>query len=430
MATKREKLAEYHDNEGALVLSRSGDAIRRGFLQEPRDLYPDLAPRSHVSYVRTPLPLSFLVLLYERTVIFIPPMSQKNLEARWGMSMERIVDFAREGIIQPIIGHAVDYSAPHFDALMETKPPSLWARGVALLEAMGMSDSLRETECPLPVAEMAALPSLRAKYRRYHPGLRGDDLVDRIKRELLTNYADLCIFGERDLADRLAQSGTAQEIADRLVLANEIRTYPVLFGMGGTANYDAGTLRGDAASHATLPTLSTGQSAFVIPASLKLLANGLGIDVATISARDVVNFHSSGDGKRLRTAMRHFESQANSAVRSDSTNEDRDQLIEVAWELERIVDAAARELSSPGFVRSAKRTERAVQAVLRVGLPAVGGLIGHLSGITAWSGMTGAAIVQLLVKQPIDSVANAALFARFNPGLANLWRIAVHRSGQ
>jgi hypothetical protein len=397
---------------------------RRGSIEEAADIYPDINQAKHMSYARTPLPLMFSVLLYERTVIFVPPMSKEDLEQRWGLPLDQLLELARAGLVQPIIGHTLDYAADHFDGLVEIRPPSLWARGLTVLDHLGMGSALDERECPLPIGEMANLNTLRFKYRKYFPGLDGADLSDRIKRELLTNYADLCIFGEQRLADSLQYSGSAQQVADRLILANEVRTYPILFGMGGTANYDTRSLRRDAKAHDTLSPLPR-RRRNIIPGNLDLLFSGMGIVISAMGARDLIDFHASGNGQLLRRAMAHFERQAHKVSAGSRSEADHDRFVELAATLESIIRSVSRELASPSFVKKARRIEQASRAILKVGSPAVGAWLGHMLGSSVLEGIGGGAVVQQLVIEPLrEKIVDAAMVARFRPGLANLWRIA------
>lgn len=420
------KLAAYDDDEGTLVLSQCAVAISRGHIELPSDLYPDLPVVKCTAYTRTPLPLSFLVFLYDRTIIFVPPASREDLEQRWGMSFEAVVTLARAGILQPIIRQAVDYGAPHFEPLLETRPPALFSRGVSLLDRLGLGNTLVENECPLPVSDIARLPALRRKYQTYYPQLTSEELTERIKREVLVNYADLWIFGEGELADSLQHFKDAHEIAQRLFLANEVRTYPTLFGMGGTANYDREFLSSESSIFAGLDFARNKKEARIIPDSLPLLLTGLNINVREVGAETVIQFHQSGYGEKLRNAMSYFESKAHKVNKVKGESLTRQELLDVASDLQRIITAAAKELSSPQFARQARRLENATRLTLRVGSPALGGWLGHVVGASILEGIGGASILEQLIVEPKkDKIVDAVLSARFNPGLANLWRIVA-----
>lgn len=421
-------LKNYTDDQANIVLNNCAIPLQRGHLREPKDIYPDIQIPSSVAYTRYTIPLPFLVLLYEKTTVYVPPLSKKDLLLRWGTSIETVIALAQSGIVVPIIGRPTDYRASHFAPLLELKPPSLWARGVALLDRLGMNAALDERDCPLPIAEMAHVKPLRRKYSHYESGLRGEALTTRIKRELLLNYADLCIFGEQQLAESLGRLREPQQIVDRLLLANEIRTYPILFGLGGTANYDTRMLRAESGVARTLPNLTLIDKSKVIPGNLNLLFNGLGIDISHLTTNEIIEFHVSGNGARLRAAMAYFERRASKKLGSSAPITDSEQVIAAAAALEDVILNTARELSSPEFIRRASNTQRTSNVLLKVGSPALGGWLSHLAGASVFDGIGGGAIVQTFIIDPVkDKIVDAALVARFRPGLANLWRIAKAR---
>lgn len=419
----------YKEDEANLVIANCDAIVRRGYIQDPADLYPEIGHEKHTSFTRTPIPLLFLVLLYERTVIFLPPMRQGEMEERWGLPLEALVKLIRAGVVQPLIGDPVDYTDAHFEQIMETRPPSVWARGLSLLERLGMGDTLKEADCPLPIEAMASLPSIRRKYETYFPSLTGDELTKRIKREILTNYADLWIFGEGQLADSFRLLSSPQQMVDRLKTANEVRTFPVLFGMGGTAHYDRQFLIEEAQSLQSLGTIgSPNKPAKAIPSSLGLLLKGIGINLADITAETIIDFHASGQGQHLRKAMHHFEHQLKDAGSGEGGLSTPSELLEKTRSLEQIIVKATRELSSPSFIRKATRTRKSLDLVLRAGSPALGGWLGHMLGASILEGIGGGAVLQQLVIESMrDQIIDAAMVARFNPGLANLWRIVEAR---
>jgi hypothetical protein len=426
--TSRQRLIRYDDEQARLVLSRSQEAVRRGHLVGVADLYPDFSLGNDVAYTRAPIPLGFLVFLYETIVVFVPPASKAELEARWQLPMDVAVDLIRAKIIQPIIGQATEYGADHFGPILEMNPPSLFVRGKALLDELGMGHTLDERFCPLPVKDMARLPAVVDKYRKYFPEYQGDELDKRVRREILTNYADLWIFGEGHFADTLAKLGDPTRIMSSLLLANEVRTYPMLFGMGGTANYDRHLLMDERGLYSDVGTqaLRVSDRAALVPDSLPLMLGGIGIDIRNFNAQEVIDFHISNDGRLLRRAVRSFEDEAKQYTIGASRSS-----VEEVWDraaqLQRAITDAARELQSPGFIRKARDTETRTQMVLRVGTPAIGGLLGHLitsSAVDAVGFALGAAALDQYLFAPLRArVTNLVLSARFHPGLANLWQL-------
>ncbi|MCU1685410.1 MAG: hypothetical protein JWQ81_6149 [Amycolatopsis sp.] len=424
------KLAAYDDEQASLVLSEGYETVQRGYISGPEDLYPDIQIVKQTAYARTPIPLAFLIFLYDKTVVYVPSAPQKALEQRWGLSLDTVVELARAGIVQPIIGRAIDYGRPHFEPLLETQPPALYPRGAALLERLNLGDTLIEAHCPLPVAEMAAWQPLRTKYSAYHPELSRDDLTNRIKREILINYADLWIFGEGEIADSFSGLASAGDIAQRLFLANEIRTYPTLFGLGGTANYDRQFFANEASIFAGLDFARDKTMVRVIPDTLPLLLNGLGFKVRTMDASAIIDFHQSGHSVRLRRAMSYFESKANKVSKaSKASHLGHREMLDRASDLQKEISVAAKELSSAQFVRKARRVESSIQVMLKVGSPALGGWLGHIAGASVLEGIGGASVLkQIFVDPKKDKLVDMILAARFNPGLANLWRITSKRN--
>ena len=424
-------LQNYADDEASVVLSHCNDVVERGYIRDPHDMYPDIRRPQSISYARQSVPLTVLLLLYERTAVFVPPLSKSDLRIRWNTPLRTVIELAQRDIVIPIIGRPTDYSAAHFDPLLEIRPPSLWARGVALLDRLGMGSALDEDECPLPIQNMAHGKVLRQKYERYQAGISGEELTQRIKGELLLNYADLCIFGEHQLAESFAQYQDPQMITDRLFLANEVRTYPVLFGLGGTANYDRSSLRMDAFTAKTLPTFIASTRQQMVPSNLNVLLRGLGIEISKMRAKDISDFHLSGDGARLRAAVKYFEAEAKKAAAKTSSEHglnEEEELFEAARKLEMLIAAASKEVASPSFIRQAQRLQGSPNVVLRIGSPALGGWLAQLPGVSVLQGIGGGTILKQLVPAPMrERIVDAALTARFQPGLANLWSIAQRR---
>jgi len=122
--------------------------------------------------------------------------------------------------------------------------------------------------------------------------------------------------------------------------------------------------------------------------------------------------------------MAYFEAKARKAGKRNADDVSQQELLDIASDLQRRVGDAARELSSPPFARRANRVENAARLTLRVGSPALGGLLGHIVGPSILEGIGGASVLeQLLIEPKKDKVVDAVMAARFNPGLANLWRI-------
>jgi hypothetical protein len=422
-------LKRYEQAEGDFVVSKSQTAISRGYLQTWRDLYPEITAPPHRAYSRFPVPLPLLLLMYDQTAVYVPPADASTLQARWGLSMHDFRQLAEAGLVQPLIAHPSDYAAPHFDQMFELRPPSVWARGLAMLFAMNLGDTLSVEACPLPVKAMVQLPAARSRFHKLHPTDSTSELTLRIERDILTNYADLWICGEGTVADELAQLEDPARIFGALLTLNEVRTYPLLFGLNGTANYAAAEIDEEAALVRPYARSQLQGSMFRIPAGLPILLGGLGIDIAALNANLIIDFHASGDAQRLRAAVDYFERTARSTDVSDDVLDD--DIVQAADALQHRLRDAARELALPAMRGTMDRTERTVRYVIQAGLPAIGAAIGFLAGDIPGAAMgLGAASYlegKVLPNTARESAADAVLAKRFSPGLANLWRIKKHR---
>ena len=230
-----------------MMTKKNSDRIReKGKVSAVSDIYPDIGIPETLTFRSGRIPLSHLLLLYEKVVLFIPPSQPEILKEKWSVPFKTVMELCEQDRIIPLIGHATDYSAPHFEPLFKLKNlPSVWARGLTLLIELGYGDKLIERNCSLPIAKMANVKFVIEKYKHHFPTLTKKELNETIKRELLTFYADLWLFGEGKLADclGLGNENDPEKIAERLFLTNELYTYPILFGLGGTANYNLQTFQ-------------------------------------------------------------------------------------------------------------------------------------------------------------------------------------------
>lgn len=412
-----EALKEYEERELAFITAHASQVVGRGYIDTWTDLYPDLARSPSTAFDRGGVPLTLLLLLYERVALYIPPSSTNILEARWGMSTKTVLELAEAGLVQPIIGHPTDYASKHFESLFSLDPPSVWARGLGLLDALGMAEKLKEAAKVLPVSEISSLSWIREHWKPHFPTLSGRQLTAAIEREIQTLYADLWIFGSDHVAVALSQLKDPDEIARKLRLVNEVRTYPILFGLGGTTHYNADVV-------AKEPLLLEMGPPSVLPNEFALLAKGMGIDISSMSARGIIDFHSSDMGRSLRDALHAFENDIRNGS-PDSIGQEA-LLGRVAALRERLVNAS-RVLSSPQDLRTMKDTERRVQGLLRFGGLALGALVARTLG-AGWLAMLGPAgfgvmvVDRLLPESFRDVVTRKALGQRFSPAIANLWQ--------
>jgi hypothetical protein len=345
------------------------------------------------------------------------------------MSLEAIVQLSHSGFVQLLIGHPTDYGSKHFEQLLELKPPSIWARGLGLLRALGMEEKLEQARIDLPLRQITSLAWVRRRWRRHFPRASEAQLTENILREISTQYADLWVFGLGDMAKGLAQLRNPSKIAQGLFLANEVRTYPVLFGLGGTAHYDSAKL----SEPSLLSSLVSGQRPprVIVPSELQILMKGIGIDADRLSARDIIEFHGSGCGRHLRLAMSSFSAEAHGLV---TANEETslDRVFSAAAKLQDKILDANRVLADPVFRKSARSTRERVHWLLRAGGLALGAGVASLLGAD-WLAMlgpsgVGAAVVDKLVPEGLrQKIITTSIAQQFSPAIAHLWRIVETR---
>jgi len=401
--------------------------LQRGHLADHGDLYPDvLRPKDGAAYARGLNPLPFLLMMYEHVTLHVPPFEQSVLEARYGLSLDSIEELCQVGLVQPIISNPSDYTAPHLERFLTLQAPSVWARGVHALLALDMGWSLDIERCPLPVREMAQSPILRSRFANRYASLSTEELGDRIVADILVNYADLCIFGHRELADGLVDYKDAGKIVEVLYLLSEVLTYPFLFGFGGTANYDEFSVKVDPEF---IPLNLDNFQRSGVPLDqkeLEFFARSISLKTHSLTQREIIDFHASNDGKRLRNAVRKFEEQARAlqafALQSGGPQGFTD---EAEILREQLLDSA-KLLSSPEFIRKTRRRENIIEITLQCGTIAAGAFLGqHMFGpIGFLGGLGGTAILdRVLLPKIREKITAPVRTALLGPGLANLWRL-------
>lgn len=244
---KAAQLIQYEEAERQFVRDHGSGAAPNGYVSSIEPIYSDKQLPNRVGFHRAGSPLSALLLLYEATVVYVPPAPMSALERRLGMTWNDFIEIANRGHIRPIVGHPIHYARRgHFDQLFEIRPPSVWARGDELAHQFAdASEHWDRARALVPAQRMASTPSMRAKYKRHFPGLRQAQLEARIAEEIWTNYVDLCIYGYQPLADLMGTLSDLEHGAMRIMQLSELLTYPSLVGMGGIPNYgvaDAGTV--------------------------------------------------------------------------------------------------------------------------------------------------------------------------------------------
>lgn len=392
---------------------------RRGAVLGATDLYPDAITSGSKGFARGLMPLAMLALLYDKVVVFIPAVTEELLEARLGCDLELVFDLSRHGIVDIVIGRPDQYlGEEYFESLIQAGPYSLWMRGLAVLEVLGMQEVLIPERCPLPVNEMASMPALINRYRKKYPYKSDIELFHSASSDIILNYADMCIFGMGDVAVGLAESLSPMDIYEDLSLANEMFTYPHLLVMGGTVNYDMQTL-------STEPELlssrrleiGAGGAAVYVP-ELELLTKGLGFDVRSLKVEDIVSFRASGVSAALRSAVSDFEISATAGASGDGLTD----AVGKAQRMQGLMRETFRYFRDGSGVKDMDRYESGVRGVVRAGSMAVGGILGGMQSpglVIPW--LAGFKVISDVISDPI---VDFVMRKRFSPPIANVWRLS------
>jgi hypothetical protein len=350
-------LATYEERERDFVRLNGAKAVADGFVNDATKIYCDQGMSSRLAFCRSGAPLAALLLLYEETVVYIPPSTKEAIEARLRLNWEDMLMLVDRGCIRPIIGHPLHYARKaHFNDLLSFKPPSVWARGDELARRFASGDEYwalaREV---VPIEEMSAEPWIQAKWRKHFPNLSSRSLLGRIQTEIYTNFVDLCIYGYEPIARDLAALPDRAWGARRILELSELLTYPTLMGLGGTANYGLATA--SAVEEAMRHEYLGNPDIRVLGPEIDILLEGLAINVPTdLDPELVVQFHEDGMAHRLWRSLEELELQV-----AETRTRRMDALVDSAVTAEQIVQSTMREVKSIGYGARRARTEKLVR---------------------------------------------------------------------
>ena len=374
----RYDLLLYHEQQMDKIKQNKERLTQQGYVKSYRDIYPDVYERIRhqkgVAYIRGNVSIKLMSILYDTVIVYIPPLSKKQLECRFYLnSWDELVVLCQHGIVIPIIGKSENYTASHFDDLfnkLPVKPYSLWARGLGLLDVFGMSNCLEVAKEVLPVNAIANNERVFKQWEKRY-GFHDEEFIrSRIKDDVAVQYADLCIFGCKNELESLL-SLSPYELYRNLRLLNEVRTYPILFGLESQANFDRNKL----ASLSTMPLQPQFYIPQVVPENeLEILYRGIGIDIDDVSIADIIGYHNDGLGKKLRSALNSFNDYCNKRIRK-SEQMDLTQVYTRAERLEKELKTAIAELNSSNYYMKLDKFQESITKVLQIGTVAAGAVI-------------------------------------------------------
>lgn len=426
---KKSDLLIYHEEQLDKVRQNREVLTRQGYVKGYKDVYPDVYERIHkhkgVAYIRGTVSVKLMAILYDTVIVYIPPLSKKQLEVRFYLEeWEELIILCQHGIVIPIIGKAENYTASHFDDLfnrLPDKPYSLWARGLGLLDAFGMSNTLEIAKEVMPVEAIANDKTIFKKWAKKYNKRNEKFVKSKIIDDIAVQYADLCIFGCKNEAESLL-SLSPYEIYNNLQLLNEIRTYPVLFGLESQANFENSKL----AAVSTMPIRPQYYIPQALPENeLEILYRGIGIDIDDVSIADIVMYHNDGIGKQLRSALSYFNEYCNDKI-SKTEQMDLTQVYARAEFFQKQLKEAINDLNCKNYYLELDNSQRRIKKVLQIGTIATGAVIAtnpdssqllSVASITA----AGVSLVQALPESIANILVKVAAQGVHSKFVANMW---------
>lgn len=436
---KKKDLLLYHEEQMDLIKHNKALLFEQRYVNSYRDVYPDIYKRIHskkgIAYIRGNVSIKLMAILYDVVIAYVPPLSKKHLEIRFNLNnWDEFIILCQHGIVIPIIGKAENYTAEHFDDLFNKLPEgpySLWARGLALLDVFGMSNSLEIAKEVLPVNAIANDKSIFKKWAKEYSHCSEDFVKTKIKEDVAVQYADLCIFGCQNEADSL-KNLKPTEIYSNLRLFNEIKTYPILFGLESQANFDRGKL-------AAIGTIHI-EPHFYIPQTLpeeelEILYRGIGIDVDNIPAANIIAYHNDGLGAKLRSALTYFNDYCDNKI-CNTEQMDLTQVYARAESFQKELKSAINDLNCNNYYLSLDKSKKVLTKVLQIGTVAAGAtiVINDTSQVLSVASLaaTSTSIINAVPESVADFIVKILAQKRYSKFVANMWsaKRIVRNNGQ
>lgn len=426
---KKRDLLIYHEEQLDKVRQNREALAKQGYVKGYKDIYPDVYERIHkhkgVAYIRGTVSVKLMAILYDTVIVYIPPLSKKQLEVRFYLKdWEELVILCQHGIVIPIIGKAENYTASHFDDLfnrLPDKPYSLWARGLGLLDAFGMSNTLEIAKEVMPVEAIVNDKTIFKKWAKQYNNRNEKFVKSKIIDDIAVQYADLCIFGCKKEAESLLSLSPC-EIYNNLQLLNEIRTYPVLFGLESQANFENSKL----AAVSTMPIRPQYYIPQALPENeLEILYRGIGIDIDAVSIADIVMYHNDGLGKQLRSALSYFNEYCNDKI-AKTEQMDLTQVYARAEVFQKQLKDAINDLNCKNYYLELDNSQKRIRKVLQIGTVATGAVIAtnpdssqllSVASITA----AGVSLVEALPESIANMLVKVAAQGVHSKFVANMW---------
>ena len=418
------------------VMDNKDLLIKQGQVKRYQDIYPDvykrIRSRKSVAYIRGSVSIKLMCLLYDVVIVHIPPISKEQIEKRFHLEWDELIKLCQNGLVIPIIENSEFYTSDHFDRLFkDTSPYSLWARGIALLDIFNMSNTL-EIGKRIGLTKKISTDSgiykkWTAEYGERWIASNGNEKEDVIKQKIIDDiavqYADLCIFGCKNEAEKLLVLEPL-DLYNNLRLLNEVRTYPILFGLESQANFDKEKLL---STSSLLQLNSKSYVPQVIPENeLEILYRGIGIEVEDVCVEAIIEYHNDGLGEKIRAALSSFNSYCDKKIRhSEKLN--MGTVYERAEDFQKKLESATQDLHDKDTYKKMDKCINITKPVLKIGAIAAGTALGVFSGlnqelsIPALAATGGLSLSVSLIDSFPEAVAEVLVKSSNPRFVANMW---------
>lgn len=416
-----EFLREYEFNERQKV-KREISALDTTHVTSVKDIYPDVEIGESSIYLRGDVPLKLLLLLYDTIILYLPPASKEYFQSRFDISYDDILTLCRKEVIKPLIAHPPDYTAPYFKELLDLNPPSVWSRGISLVESFNMD--FDEAQRKLPLKRIAGFASVRKQWRRHYPQVNEDELTENIVRELSTLYADLVVFGYHDTIDNLLAVGIPDfQMVYYLKTLNELLTYPILFGLGGVPVFDSNNVKGKFSMNISLES-QMGTPDVICPSLIYILEK-MDIYFRDVSIERIMDFRLDGYVGKLQEAIKDIQLSANRMCRLGKVNTET--IRSHASKLDAAMEDFNKQLDTD-IPRSLKKIEQSIRGGVNLGGLSLGNFLiettnGETIDLTRLCGYGNFSSIDFLPQDIKRLITSEIISRKFSPTIATLWEV-------
>lgn len=425
-----DKLFQYKQYQLCQVDKVAKNIQQKGVISSASEFYPDIQLKKNVGYTRGYVPLKVLMLLYEQVVVKLPACkTKKQLEKFLGISLDDFVYAVQKKSIIPLIGDPDECRFDFYEPILSLNAPALFTRGKALLDHVNLGDVLYNGR---KIIHDRAISINIDVQKAYEKKAKGKNIIDVVERDLSILYADLFLFGHEETIDGILYNNHPMDIFKSFKLANEILTYPILFGLGGVANFNSVKVAQNHIALAVESDARPNDNFAVVSNNLNNLLSFFDLATSNLSVKEIIEFQQKGGCKKLQTAMKKLTEQVkNKMIERGDSIDSISLLTSLENEMLDLYNAIDKDLAKKikkqeKFISIGGKAVRFISGIATVAgafTLGLGALFASISGVAV-------PIASYLLDKAIscvsgDRMANiinkAIVSRRFGPTVASIW---------